>query len=414
MTIAFPADRTAWFRDARFGLFIHWGLYAVHGHGEWAMSREAIPWDEYERLLPGFTAEAYDPRAWTRLAKRAGMRYAVLTTKHHEGFCLWNSTLCAFNSMNSPAKRDLVREFVEAFRAEGLQVGLYYSLGDWRNPDWAKGWQGDEAAKARFMNWTHGLIRELMTGYGRIDVLWYDLPQCYGIEDWRSVELNAQVRALQPHILINNRAYTSEDFVTPEQHVGGGAKGRLTESCMTMNEHWGFNPHDHEWKSVHQLALQLASAASGGGNLLLNVGPDPRGAIPPEAVSRLDGVGRWLEKHRCAIDGSRSHGLPWLLAGPVTWTPPFLNVVLRHHYGERFDLGGLTNRVLSATCLSTGATLAVEQRRESPARVRLSGLPARWSQDDGPLVVRLEIEGKPDSDLSRVIGKADIFPVLPP
>jgi alpha-L-fucosidase len=253
-----------------------------------------------------------------------------------------------------------------------------------------------------------------MTGYGRIDVLWYDLPQCYGIEDWRSVELNAQVRALQPHILINNRAYTSEDFATPEQHVGGAGRGRLVESCMTMNEHWGYNPHDHEWKSVFQLAVKLAEAAAGGGNLLLNVGPDPRGAIPPEAVARLQGVGRWLERHRPAIDGSRAHGLPWLLAGPQTWTPPFLNVVLRHHYGARFDIGGLGTPVRSAVCLSTGARLGVEQRREAPARVRLTGLPERWSMDDGPLVVRLELDGRPASDLSQVLGGADIFPVLPP
>ncbi|NBC11248.1 MAG: alpha-L-fucosidase, partial [Planctomycetes bacterium] len=316
--MAFPEDRLRWFAEARFGMFIHWGLYALLGRGEWAMSREAIPWREYEPLAERFTASAFDPRAWAQLARRAGMKYMVLTTKHHEGFCLWDSKRCGFNAVNSGAGRDLLAEFVEAVRAEGLKVGFYYSLGDWRHPDWYAGWQGDEQAKRRFVDWTHGMVHELMTGYGRIDVLFYDLPQCYSVNDWRSVELNAMVRSLQPQIIINNRALTTEDTATPEQHVSAAPPGRCWEACMTLNENWGYAPHDHDFKSPRQVVLQLAAAAAGCGNLLLNVGPDPAGRIPPESVAILEQVGEWLDRHAEAIHTHDRNPLMWYNFGPTT------------------------------------------------------------------------------------------------
>ncbi|MDA3959366.1 MAG: alpha-L-fucosidase [Planctomycetota bacterium] len=407
----FPANRTAWFAEARFGMFIHWGLYAVHGRGEWALSREAWSMDDYRPLAEQFAAEDFDPRAWARLAKAAGMRYLVLTTKHHEGFCLWDSKLCAFNSVNSAAKRDLVAEFVEAVRAEGLKVGLYYSLGDWHNDDWFRGWQGDTAATERFMDYTHGLIEELMTGYGKIDILWYDLPHCYGIEEWRSVELNAKVRARQPHILINNRSWTSEDFATPEQHIASSAKGRLWEACMTLNGHWGYCPSDTAWKNPRSVALKLADCARGCGNLLLNVGPDAAGRIPEAAQDILRSVGQWLERHQEAVLATERCDLPWYLFGPTTKRGNILYCFVKEYYGDELIVGGLTPRVQRARLVGAQRDLSFEQRGRQTI---IRGLGAHASDADPVLpVVALELDAPPATDISSHIDGADIFPVLP-
>lgn len=409
MNIEFPTKRTAWFEQARFGMFIHWGLYSLHGHGEWAMNRERIPLDEYTKLADEFAARDYNPKAWAALARDAGMKYMVLTTKHHEGFCLWDSKTCAFNSTTSAAKRDLLAEFVEAVRDAGLKVGLYYSLGDWFNPDWTGGWQGDAAAKIRFMSYTHALVRELMTGYGKIDILWYDLPQCYSPAEWRSVELNAMARSLQPHILINNRAMTTEDFATPEQRVSAAPRGRMWESCMTLNDNWGYCPSDRNWKSPRKVVLNLANAAAGAGNLLLNIGPDGQGAIPPESERILRSVGDWLSVHGEGIYGSQRHDLMWTLFGPITRKDHALYLHLKNHFGPTLAIGGLTNKVFAATLLTSGEPLEFEQ---CGARTFVRGLPES-SRDDLLPVVKLQIEGEPDSDVSRVIGGADIFPAFP-
>lgn len=401
--------RTQWFEQARFGMFIHWGLYSLLGRGEWALNRERIPLDDYVKLADEFAAADYDPHAWAALARDAGMKYVVLTTKHHEGFCLWDSKICAFNATRSAARRDLLGEFVEAVRGAGLKVGLYYSLGDWFNPDWTRGWQGDEEAKSRFMDYTHALVRELMTGYGRIDVLWYDLPQCFSPAEWRSVELNAMARSLQPHILINNRAMTTEDFATPEQHISAAPPGRMWEACMTLNDNWGFVPSDRNFKSPRAVVLSLAGVASGAGNLLLNVGPDGRGAIPPESRDILKKVGRWLRTHGESIYASERHALSFYLFGPVTRRGSTVYLHLKNYFGPELIVGGLTNNVLSATLLSTGEPLQAERRG---AQVFLRGLPDT-SPDELMSVIKLELDGEPDHDISRVIGGADIFPKLP-
>jgi alpha-L-fucosidase len=401
-------NRTHWFEQARFGMFIHWGLYALIGRGEWAFNRERWTMREYTKLAGQFTARRYDPKAWAALARDAGMKYMVLTTKHHEGFCLWDSPTCRFNAVNSAARRDLLAEYVDAVRAAGLKVGFYYSLGDWFNPDWARGWQGDRAARARFLDYTHALVRELMTGYGRIDVLWYDLPQCYSVKEWRSVELNAMARRLQPDILINNRALTPEDFATPEQHATASKPGRMWESCMTLNENWGYCPSDRAFKSPREVALTLAGVASGAGNLLLNVGPDGEGRIPAASARILRRVGKWLRVHGESIYESERHNLMWYLFGPVTRRGNTIYLHLRRYYGPELIVGGLTNRVRRATLLTTGQKLTVTRRG---AQTILRGLPAK--SPDLVSVVKLELVGEPDHDISRVIGGADIFPNLP-
>jgi alpha-L-fucosidase len=248
-----------------------------------------------------------------------------------------------------------------------------------------------------------------MTGYGRIDVLWYDLPQCYSAREWRSVELNAMARSRQPQILINNRAMTTEDFATAEQHITASDQGRPWEACMTLNDSWGYTACDRNWKTPRDVALHLARVASGGGNLLLNVGPDGLGAIPEESRKILKAVGAWLERNGEAVYDVQRHRLPWWLFGPVTVRGTTLYAFLSQYHGSEITVGGLTNRVRSATLLAAGQRLAVRQRG---SQTFLNGLPAT-SPDPVLSVVKLELDGPPDSDLSRVIGGADIFPELP-
>ncbi len=402
------ANRLDWFLKARFGMFIHWGLYALLGQGEWAMNRQRIPLDEYLPLADQFKAENYRPREWAKLARQAGMKYMVLTSKHHEGFCLWDSKICKFNAVNSAAKRDLLAEYVEAVRAEGLKVGLYYSLGDWRHPDWFAGWQGDDAARERFMDWTHDIVRELMSNYGQIDILWYDLPQNYTPMQWRSVELNAMVRQLQPQILINNRAYTTEDFATPEQHLTAIPVNRPWEICMTLNDNWGYCPADLNYKTPREVALTLATASAGGGNLLLNVGPDGTGRIPEESQKILQSVGQWLKRNAQAVYPGQRFTISFNQWGPTTIDGFNMYLHLKT-YQNKITIGGLIPQVRRASILSTGQELTIQRR---PTQTILTGLPER-SPDEVLTVIHLELDGPPDQDIGRIIGGADFFPVLP-
>jgi alpha-L-fucosidase len=253
------------------------------------------------------------------------------------------------------------------------------------------------------------LVRELMTQYGQIDVLFYDLPQCYSAADWRSVELNAMVRQLQPRIIINNRAMTTEDYATPEQHIRAASRGRMWESCMTLNRHWGYCPTDCDYKSPRIVVLTLASVASGAGNLLLNVGPNGQGRIPIESEAVLHRVGQWLQVHGESIYGSERHNLLWNLWGPTTVKGNTMYLHLEDYFGSTLVVGGLTKRVLAATMLSTGQRLHVDQRS---TQTIITGLPDQ-SPDELVSVVKLELDGPPDQDISRVIGEADIFPNLP-
>ncbi len=408
-TVSASSQRTKWFDEARFGMFLHWGLYSLLGRGEWVMNRERIPMDEYEKLADEFTVPQYDPAAWAEQAVKAGMKYMVLTTKHHEGFCLWDSKACSFNSVNSAAKRDLVGEFVEAVRAAGLKVGLYYSLGDWREIDWTLGWRdGDVAARERFMGYTHEIVRELMTQYSP-DILWYDLPQNYGPQEWRAVDLNSMARNINPNVLINNRAMTTEDFATAEQHISSSGSGRMWEACMTLTESWGYTAADKDYKSAKDVLVMLANVAGGAGNLLLNVGPDGQGALPQRDCETLTKVGRWLETHGESIYGTQRYKLGFNMWGPTTQRDNYMYLHLQKYFGEKVTVGGLTNRVLGAKLLTTGQDLNFEQKGP---QTFLTGLPAE-SPDEIMSVVRLELDGPLDQDIDRIIGDAAIFPDFP-
>jgi alpha-L-fucosidase len=252
------AQRMAWWHEARFGMFIHWGLYSLIGQHEWAMEVEGIPIPQYELLAKHFQPKPNAAREWAKVARRAGQKYMVMTTKHHEGFCNFDTKLTDYCATRQGPRRDLVREFVDAARAEGLRIGFYYSLMDWHHPDGARS-KTDEAARRRFVDYTHGLIHELMTNYGKIDVLWYDVDWPLSAEQWESERMNQMVFELQPEIIVNNRNGLEGDFSTPEQHIQAAAEGRAWETCMTLNDSWGFYRGADAWKTPREIVGKLAT-----------------------------------------------------------------------------------------------------------------------------------------------------------
>jgi len=236
------AKRMQWWHEARFGMFVHWGLYSQLGRHEWVMNRERIPVAEYEKLAETFKPKPRPARQWARLAAKAGMKYMVMTTKHHEGFCLWDTAQTDYNAARCGPGRDLVREYVDACREFGLKIGFYYSLMDWHHPDGAR-CARSERARRRFLDFTQGCVRELMSNYGKIDIMWYDVSWPLGSPElWESRKMNRMVRRLQPEILINNRSQLPEDFGTPEEHITAAEAGRAWEACMTFNGAWGWQP----------------------------------------------------------------------------------------------------------------------------------------------------------------------------
>ncbi len=299
--------RMQWWREARFGLFIHYGLYSVLGRHEWAMSVGNYPVELYEKLVDGFRPAPDCTKRWAELARKAGMKYAVLTSRHHEGFSLWDSEANPWNSVRCGPGRDIVGEFVAACRAEGLGVGLYSSLMDWHHPDAGRA-AYDREARLRFQDYIRALNRELVTQYG-IDVLWYDVPRpMEHWEGWDSLSLNQMVRDLQPDIILNNRSRLDEDFGTPEERVTAEAAGRDWEACMTFNGlSWGYldvaQTANYAYNGQGILRM-LNTAAHGAGNLLLNIGPPADGSVPQDAVAPLEAVGRWLARH-----GEAAYGL---------------------------------------------------------------------------------------------------------
>ncbi len=314
----------SWFVHDRFGMFIHWGIYAMPGRHEWVKFREQLTDEQYQPYFEYFDPDLYDPVAWARDAKRAGMKYAVITTKHHDGFCLFDSQLTDFKATNTPAGRDLIVEWVDAFRGAGLKVGFYHSVIDWHHPEYPVDrihpQRDDEAFKegaqrrdiAKYREYLHGQVRELLTNYGKIDIMWFDFShQDKGRDAWDSERLVQLVRELQPHILINDRLDYPEsaDFRTPEQFMpkeGITRDGRAVvwEACHTLNGSWGYDRDNLDWKSPLMLVQMLVDSVSKGGNLLLNVGPTGRGEFDPRARATLAEIGEWMRVHAPSIYGA--------------------------------------------------------------------------------------------------------------
>lgn len=405
------AQRMAWWHAAKFGMFIHWGLYSVLGQHEWAIEIEGIPISQYEIMAKHFRPKPYVAREWAKLARRAGQKYIVMTTKHHEGFCMFDSKLTNYCSPQQGPGRDLVREFVDAARAEGLRVGFYYSLMDWHHPD-GELCKTDEEARKRFVAYTHGLVRELMTNYGKIDVLWYDMNIPLTPEQWESERMNEMVFELQPEIILNNRNGLDGDFSTPEQHIEATQQGRAWETCMTLNDSWGFNSGDDSWKTPKTILSNLADCAQGGGNYLLNVGPEADGSVPAKSIEILETVGRWLDTNGKAIyqteRGSFSgdtnanytrkgntmyiHQKYWPGETPAAQWVPFFEP------GVVVAIGGLKTKVKVARLLKTGQNVPFTQDEFS---LRLTGLPLQ-PPDTPSTVIEVECEGEPLIDSNAI------------
>ncbi len=389
------ARRMQWWHQARFGMFIHWGLYSVLGRHEWVMENEGIPVAEYEQLAKQFKPKPNAAREWARLARQAGQKYMVMTTKHHEGFCNFDTKLTDYCAPKQGPGRDLVREYVEAARAEGLRVGFYYSLMDWHHPDGAR-CATDEAARRRFVEYTHGLIRELMTNYGKIDVLWYDVAWPLDAKGWESEKMNEMVFKLQPDIIVNNRNKLEGDFATPEQRIQ--AEKRAWESCMTMNDSWGYQRADDNWKTPKTIVRNLITCAHDTGNYLLNIGPKPDGSVPEESVRILTAVGKWMDRNGQAIyqtDPCQPHRSNY---ASFTRTGNTLYMHVHFWPGSTVALAGLRNQVKSARLLATGKEVKFEQEK---FRVRFTGLPEQ-APDTPVTTLAIECYGEPRQDTDFV------------
>jgi len=328
-----PGD-TAWFIEDRFGMFIHFGLYAMPARHEWIKSNEKITEEKYDLYFKNFNPDLFDAKEWARTAKKAGMKYAVLTTKHHEGFCLFDTEYTDYKITNTAFGRDLVREYVDAFRAEGLKVGFYYSLIDWHHPDFTidriHPRRGDVDAEEqnrgrdikKYAEYMRNQVTELLTNYGKIDILWFDfsysadspsdLPwmKGKGKDDWESEKLIAVARSLQPGIIIDNRAEIEQDIATPEQYqVLEWPRDKETkellvwEACQTFSGSWGYYRDEATWKTPKMLIDMLVNTVSLGGNLLMNVGPTARGYFDYRAVNALKVYEEWMKYNSRSIYG---------------------------------------------------------------------------------------------------------------
>ncbi|MDP3643281.1 MAG: alpha-L-fucosidase [Bacteroidota bacterium] len=393
-------ERMSWWVNDRFGMFIHWGLYALPARHEWVKNQERITDENYQKYFDNFNPDLYNPREWAKMAKAAGMKYAVITSKHHEGFCLFDSKFTDYKSVNTPIGKDLLKEWVEAFRAEGLKIGFYYSLIDWHHPDFTvdsrHSQRTDDKAKlaelnknrdmSKYREYLHNQVRELLTNYGKIDMLWLDFSypgeNGKGHQDWDSEKLIKMVRQLQPAILVNDRLDLKEyddgwDFTTPEQYkvskwpeVNG--KKVPWETCQTFSGSWGYYRDEHTWKDTKQLLVLLIESVSKGGNLLLNVGPTARGMFDERAEKALSAMGNWMKWNNRSIYGCTQ--APGEFKAPdnslLTYNPKTnrLYIHLLDYPLQNFNLPGYAGKVKYAQFLHDASEIKITQRVEHGTR----------------------------------------------
>ena len=386
---------TSWFDEAKFGIFVHWDHASQQGiEISWPMagrrSNRQISVDGYGESAATFNPTAWDARRLVGFLRRCGARYVVFTTKHHAGFSMFHTEFSDYSIANAPYRRDLVEEFVAAAHEEGLKVGLYYSLSDWHNEYYPALSDGDlpyEFGKTppypgdgiweKYLVVLFGQVRELLTNYGHIDAIWFDGEWERTPEQWRAHKLAAEIRDLSPHTLINDRLPGQGDFVTPEQSVPPVPPEGRWETCMTMNETWGYDPDDTRYKSWTSIVRCLVETAAGGGNLLLNVSPTGSGAVPPEQDIRLRSVGRWLVDNGDAIFGTEVSGLePWQFRGPTTRNADTLYLHILGKPLDALELHGVqVRRITRVWELSSGQPLSWEGRVEAHSKAWLQADP---------------------------------------
>jgi alpha-L-fucosidase len=381
-------ERTQWFRDARFGMFIHWGISAIPARGEWVRQNEKLTIEEYQPYFETFDPVDYNPEEWAKAAKDAGMKYAVLTAKHHDGFCLFDSEYTDYKATNTPAGRDLIKEYVQAYRTEGLKVGFYYSLLDWHHPDYlvegdcvvhpmtgVEGYSNKGRDFSKYVTYMHNQVRELLTNYGKIDILWLDFScgEMTG-EKWEATKLVKMVRELQPEIIIDNRLGGNMDLEYPEPYAGDFEgpeqviphKGIFDElgrpipweACITLNNDWGFS-NNKDYKTAEDVVHALINVTSKGGNLLLNVGPDAKGKIPQWSLDILEEVGDWMELNGESIYGCGPAPYPKPEWGRFTMKD---NILYAHITGSnigQYYMQGMKGKIKNGRMVSDGQEIFI-------------------------------------------------------
>lgn len=395
-------QRAAWWREARFGMFIHWGLYAIpadatnlkgeHAVAEWHLTNKQVQLADYEKLSAGFNPVKFDGAAWVATAKDAGMKYIVITSKHHDGFCMFDSRLTEYDIVDAtPFKRDPMKELATECQKQGVRLCFYHSIMDWHHPDYLprRPWEQQTRPAAgadfeRYVQYMKGQVRELLTNYGPTGVMWFDGEWENTWNHERGVDLYNYVRSLRPEILVNNRVdklragmqgmSTSPeavgDFGTPEQEVpaAGFADGRLWESCMTINDTWGYAKNDTNWKSSATLIRTLCDIAHKGGNFLLNVGPTAEGEFPAPIKERLAEIGQWMRRNGEAIYGTTASPFGRLsFDGRCTRKGNTLYLLVYNWPAGDLQLEGLVTPVLAARALGSGQPLEVKSARQPAA-----------------------------------------------
>jgi len=407
-------ERLKWFKEARFGLFVHFGPYSVFGRGEQVLFREHMDHQEYARVACAWNPSHFNPELWADTAKQAGMKYAVLTTRHHDGFCLWDTKYTDYSTAKQAPGRDFTGEYVEAFRKAGLKVGLYYSLLDWRIPSYFIGPEKDPSGWRRMREYVHGQVEELLGKYGKIDVIWFDGIWPRTAEDIGSAELIEKIRKLQPHILINNRLGSSEskeghadggagagesdeygDFGTPEQYIVP-EPNRHWEACMVSGWRlWGAVSGER-WRPADLLLDMLCICAENGGNLILNVGPQADGQFPPEFTERMKKIGEWLDVHGEAVFGDTGPGLSESVTyGHQIRKGKCVYLIMHHWTGcPEMRVADLVSPLKSAELITTGQKLGFEQKGNE---ILLKGLPKESPSSLFP-VIKLTFKTTPETN----------------
>jgi alpha-L-fucosidase len=433
--------RMEWWREARFGMFIHWGLYAIPagewngntGYGEWIRTSAEIPLAVYDTFRKHFNPVKFNADEWVKMAKNAGMKYIVITSKHHDGFCMFDSQQTEFVIMNTPYGKDVMKDLSLACKKYGLKFCFYYSIMDWHHPDYLprRPWETTRSTEGadydRYVAYMKAELKELLTSYGEIGVLWFD-------GEWESTwnqkygkEIYEYCRSIQPNIIVNNRVGAGRmdmeggtkegmfggDFGTPEQQIPAkGLPGTDWETCMTMNDHWGYNSHDKDFKSAREIIRMLCDIASKGGNYLLNVGPTAEGTFPQESIDRLAQIGKWMEVNSEAIYGTKASPFSDLKWGRCTRKENKDGVTLYFHVFDwpvngKLMIGGLLNDPLKAYLLSDPKKEALETSRKEDALIL--NVPAVCPDTMCP-VIAVEIKGKPDLTEPPVfISEFDVF-----
>jgi len=377
-----------WWRDAKFGLFVHWGPVSLKGTEiGWSRAGERrgrkdpgtqVPVEVYDNLYKQFNPTKFDADEWVSIAKAAGMKYIVLTSKHHDGFCMFDSKLTDYKITNSPYKRDICAELADACHRGGIKLGWYYSPPDWHHPDYRT------ETHSRYIEYMHGQLRELCTRYGKVDIIWFD-----GLggkaKDWDAETMIREIRRRQPGVLINNRAGLDADFGTPEQRVGSFQTDRAWETCMTICRQWSWKPDD-QLKSLKECIHILVKSVGGDGNLLLNVGPMPTGEIEPRQVTRLKEIGKWLTTYGPSIYKTRGGPFKPGLWGVSTYRGNTIYIHALHWDGDRITLPAIENKIVSSSLLTRG-TVQVKQSSEG-IDIRVG--PAHQQEIDTVIVLELD------------------------